>query len=222
MRRTFIAAIFGIASRIIFSRSLAVRLKRILSSQLQTSETRGLINNHVVITVGGSKAPNIAVAAVEGFNVAEHVIRTEGRRNAAETAKSDRAERAGERQTGFTAEEAAALTHRAVVTIEAAFELEAHLIAVAEVFRTLQAPAVARIPTGLHIERIDSLFARILRVDVFEAGIESAVKRHVSSHCRAGKSAENGERSKSLFHFEIHSKSNLTEQNPQTLVNQVN
>ena len=48
---------------------------------------------------------------------------------------------------------------------------------------------------------------------VFEAGIESAVKRHVSSHCRAGKSAENGERSKSLFHFEIHSKSNLTEQN---------
>ena len=61
-----------------------------------------------------------------------------------------------------------------------------------------------------------------LLVEVFKTGIESAVKRHVSSHCRAGKSAENGERSKSLFHFEIHSKSNLTEQNPQTLVNQVN
>ena len=208
MRGAFVTTVVRIKGAISILRVLgivfAVRLERILSGQLQTSETRRLVDNHVVIAIGSRKAPNITVAAVEGFNIAQHVIRAAGRGNAAETAEGNRTERAGERQTGFTAEEAAALTHRAVVTIEAAFELEADLIAVAEVFGTLQAPAVARIPTGLHVKRVALFGGTVilggLLVEVFKAGIESAVKRHVSGHGRAGKNAENGESGERLFH----------------------
>ena len=39
-----------------------------------------------------------------------------------------------------------------------------------------------------------------LLVEVFKTGIESAVKRHVSGHGRAGKNAENGESGERLFH----------------------
>ena|GEM_PF-5626895 len=96
------------------------------------------------------------------------------------------------------------MTHRAGITIEAAFELEADLIAVAKVFSALQTPAIARIPTSLHIERIvaDGITQETGRLfmEVFKTGIESAVKRHVSGHGRAGKNAENGESGERLFH----------------------
>ena len=96
------------------------------------------------------------------------------------------------------------MTHRAGITIEAAFELEADLIAVAKVFRALQAPAVARIPTGLQVKRIilDRGAVKVgrLMMEIFKTGIESAVKRHVSGHGRAGKNAENGESGERLFH----------------------
>jgi hypothetical protein len=71
VRGTFIATVIAV-----FNRLLAIRLERILSSQLQTSKTRSLVDNHVVITFRSSKAPNVTVAAVEGFNIAQHVICT--------------------------------------------------------------------------------------------------------------------------------------------------
>ena len=103
-----------------------------------------------------------------------------------------------------TCEELAALVETAVVGLDAGLEHEGHLVTVAEVFRTLQAPATGRIPTILHVELIflDGVASKIccLVMDIFQAGIDSAVKRHVSGHGRAGKNAENGESGERLFH----------------------
>ena len=71
MRRAFITAKFGISVRVNFCRSLAVRLERILSSQLQTGKARRLVGNDVVVARRSGEAPNIVVAAVEGIDVAD-------------------------------------------------------------------------------------------------------------------------------------------------------
>lgn len=96
----------------------------------------------------------------------------------------------------FTTEEAAVLTHRAVVSVEAVFENEADLRAVAEVFRALQAEARTGVLTGLHIKRIDGILTINLVVCVVEAKVGLTVKRNIGSSSRASgsKGAHSGER----------------------------
>ena len=129
----------------------------------------------------------------------DEVIRAGRRGNAAEAAEAQGAERTVERQTGFTAEEAVFLK-RAAVSFKAAFELKADLIAVAEVFRTLQAPAGAEVAAGFELKLIDGFFVSNFGVGVDEAFIDHTIKLNIGSSSAARKSAENGERSESLFH----------------------
>ena len=104
----------------------------------------------------------------------------------------------------FTAEDpvVAIGVERAVVGIKAVFENEADLHAVAEVFRTLKAKAVASLLAPFHLEGIDVIRAVNRLVHIGEAGIDNAVERNVSSKGGAGKSAEDCSCSKSLLkHF---------------------
>ena len=105
----------------------------------------------------------------------------------------------------FTAEEAIALTERAVVDRKAVFEHEADANAVAEIFDALEAEAVAGLVAGSHGEGVSSGLGRIIRigVNILDADVDDAVDGHVSGHGRTRKSAEDGECSKSLFHFYV-------------------
>lgn len=176
-----------------------VSLKGVLGRQLQTGKARRLVGNDVVVARRSGEAPNIVVAAVEGVDIADEVIRAGRGGNAAEAAEAQGAERTVERQTGFTAEESVFLKC-AGVGVKAAFELKADLIAVAEVFRALQAPAGAEVEAGAELKLIVRLLVSNLGVGVDEAFIDHTIKLNIGSNSAARKSAENGERSESLFH----------------------
>lgn len=120
------------------------------------------------------------VAAVEGIDVADEVIRAGRGGNAAEAAEAQGAERTVERQTGFTAEEAVFLKC-AGVGVKAAFELKADLIAVAEVFRALQAPAGAEVEAGAELKLIVRLFVSNFGVGVDEAFIDHTIKLNIAA-----------------------------------------
>ena len=135
-------------------------------------------------------------AAMIAYGAARYAL---ARGDAAEAAEAQGAERTVERQTGFTAEEAVFLKC-AGVGVKAAFELKADLIAVAEVFRALQAPAGAEVEAGAELKLIVRLLISNLGVGVDEAFIDHTIKLNIGSNSAARKSAENGERSESLFH----------------------
>ena len=103
----------------------------------------------------------------------------------------------------FTVEELAVRLEAAVVGIEAVFKNEAHLQAVAEVFRALEAEAGAGVVAARHFERINGVLVGLVAVNVgvTEAEVGTAVERHVGGKGGAGKGAEDCKSCKGLFHF---------------------
>ena len=87
------------------------------------------------------------------------------------------------------------------VRLEAVFEIETNLPAIAQVFRALQAEAGTRVLTRTHGEGIVRIATRRLNLRPVEARIDHAIKRNFGSHRGAGQRTENGDCSKSLFHL---------------------
>ena len=94
---------------------------------------------------------------------------------------------------GFTAKELAGLVELTVVGLEAGFENEADLVAVAEIFGTAKAEAGAEFLGVFHGERVDAVVAGNVCIarNKGEAGVDDAVNLHVGSGAREGsKSAQ--------------------------------
>ena len=90
----------------------------------------------------------------------------------------------------------------AVVGIKPVFKDEAHLKAVSEIFRSLQAEAGAGVHAGLHGEVVLGISLRVaVRMLVRKAVVDETVKRNVGSKRRTCKCAQYRERSQSLFHL---------------------
>ena len=156
------------------------------------------------------------MAGTEGFGVVrkERVDRAE-EAVLTERAAEDRLQTEGEvtevaRQVdvGFTAEEAAALVEGAVVGVDAAFELEADLHAVAEVFGTGDAPARGGVDARGHFEVAFTVggmsnfipgVTPVVFVGIGQTGVDHAVERDIRG-LRGSGGAENGERDERLLH----------------------
>ena len=170
---------------------LGVALKGIHDGTLQAAERRGLIGERVVVTVIG-RAGGTALRAddTEGVREGRHITEVADRAGI----RSDGGEAAGVQSTvgtgdvhlSFTAEETAVLAGDAVIRVEAGFENEANL-GVADIFRALQAPAVAGGEAGFHRERVGRVDTSLIGVQmgVSKARIDAAVQRD-------GRSSESG------------------------------
>lgn len=90
---------------------------------------------------GGGAGAHLTVAADTGIKTAR-------------AAGGEFAVRRLNEQDGFAVEKAGALVESAVVRLEAVFKVEANLVAVAEIFRALQAEAGAGVLTGTHAEAV--------------------------------------------------------------------
>ena len=185
---------------------LTVAVEGVLSVHLNTGEGRRDIGHSVVHTIAVSEH-KVGLRSRAGptrskRGVLHLVIRTATGRQSADATKRQRAEVARDVEVRFTTEETTAVAELTVIFRETVFENEANLVAVAEVFRTLQAPTVAGRSTGLHVKGVDVVLGFHVLVGIVQARIDHAVERHVSSHRRGGKSAENGSSNKSLFHLE--------------------
>ena len=102
-------------------------------------------------------------------------------------------------------EEAGALVESAVVSLEAVFKVEANLVAVAEIFRALQAEAGAGVLTGTHAEAVGRGLA-VVDLRPVETEVNETIELNVGSESRAGKGTENGDGSERLLehlHFLI-------------------
>ena len=201
-----------IVAELISSLVVAVSLEGVHDGSLQAGELRGLIGNRIVVAGSARKAEDIIVAAVEG--ISDGVNDVIGAGSSGETTHAAEAQRTEVRVDGersLTTEDAVLalgrtiLGERAVISIEAAFELEADLQAVAEVFNALDAPTGAGVNAALEAEGVGIFRGAVdllmVRVVVEEAVINHAVKRDVSSGSCTGKSAEHRESSKGLLHF---------------------
>ena len=190
---------------------VAVRLEGVHGRNLKASKGRRLISNRIVVTGGLGKTEDVVVAAVKCISDAiNEVIRAGSGTESAHAAEGQRTVVGINRESSLAAEDAVLVVistvsgKRAVIGIKAAFELEADLQTVAEVFNALDAPTGAGINAALKIEGVvvgrRTVSGLLIGVVVKEAIVDNAVKRHVSGSGGTGKSAENSESSKSLFH----------------------
>ena len=90
-------------------------------------------------------------------------------------------------------EEAAALIKGTVVSVECVFKHETNRIAVAEVFRTLQAETGTGVLTGGQGELIGLDTIGIFRVGPVHAEVDETIELNVGSESRAGKGTESGD-----------------------------
>ena len=177
----------------------------VLSIHREAGKRRGLVGNHVVPGTGADRE-GAGLSRVVGKARAEgrdHAVLGPGALTAVERthlAEGDLTEAAFEEQARFTIEEHAAVV--ASVGVKAVFENEADRQAVAEVFRALQAEARTGSHAGLHLEGIRGVDVGHIGVDVGiqKARINDTVELNVSGQSRAGKRAESGDSSQSLFH----------------------
>lgn len=107
----------------------------------------------------------------------------------------------------FTIEHRAGNTLRAVVSVETAFEDEANLEAVAQVFSALQTPAGTGLNTTLQFEFVNGINTGFVRIfmRIKETFVDNAVKGHIGSESRAGKGAKKGDRGKRLLKHNFQS-----------------
>ena len=192
---------------------LAVRIKRVLSKDLNTGERGRTIGERVVeavavadhelTLVAGVVAPTRTVRQV----TVNEVVGTNTGREGAFTAHGDVTEVTFQVNDGFTAEEAA-LAPRTVVTIETVFEDETGLHTVAEFFRTLDRDTGTGVLTGLHAEGVflNGIKSRIRIRDlvpvIVETRVDTTGDRDVRSHGRASKGAESSDSNERLLeHF---------------------
>ena len=107
----------------------------------------------------------------------------------------------------MTVKELAGGLEFAGVGLEAVFELEAHLHAVAEVFRTLDAEAGGRVATVFHGERVFIDHGLVADGDftglVLETQVNLAVHRDVGGLNGESGSAENGDSDKRLLEHNL-------------------
>ena len=91
------------------------------------------------------------------------------------------------------------------VARELAFQDEADRNAVTKIFRALEAEAGTGLHAGFHGELVDGIRAHSVAVSIqiLKARINNTVELNISSESRTGKSAKNGNCSKSLFHFDL-------------------
>jgi hypothetical protein len=90
------------------------------------------------------------------------------------------------------------------VSGEAIFQNEANREAVAEIFRAFEAEAGAGLHAGIHAKGVGSISGTVqINVAVGQTFVNDTVELNISSESRTGKSAENGNCSKSLFHFDL-------------------
>ena len=194
----------------------ALRLEGVLSVAREAVGFGGHEGDHVVVTstikpVAGADV--VAVAAVEGVTRGlEHVIRAGAGREGAHAAERHRAVGGVQGQAGFTIEELVVIStaHGTRIGLEAVFELEAHRVAVAQIFRALEAELGSTENAGIHRELIGVLTVEFLRVRtaerrvvVHEARVNRTVNRHVGGKSRRGKSGSHGHREKLLLHGNI-------------------
>ena len=217
------AAESGVArvARLAFSRSnrvvffagaelvLRVHAEGILSVSVEARKVRGLVGDGVVHAgaahIVRAEFNSVGPRSAEGREIAEKTVGAVGAVKGAEMTEGEFAEGAANEEVRFTAEETATLSDRAVVERKAVFEHEADAHAVAEVFNALEAEAAAGLVAGRHGEGVGSVLARLTRIGVkiLDADVDDAVNGYVSGHGRTRKSAEDGECSKSLFHFYV-------------------
>ena len=100
-------------------------------------------------------------------------------------------------------EEAAALIKGTVVSVECVFKHETNRIAVAEVFRTLQAETGTGVLTGGQGELIGLDTIGIFRVGPVHAEVDETIELNVSSESRASKGTENGDSGESLLEHDL-------------------
>ena len=99
-------------------------------------------------------------------------------------------------------EEAGALVESAVVSLEAVFKVEANLVAVAEIFRALQAEAGTGVLTRGHGEAVGRGRA-VVRLRSVETEVNDTVELNVSSESRTCEGTENGDGSERLLEHDL-------------------
>ena len=187
--------------------SAAGFLEGVLDRGLHAGELRGLVRDHVVVAVGLGKAEDVGGAAVEGVAVAVDEVEAGAGTDAADAAHGERTEVGGDGDGGLTVKELAGGLEFAGVGLEAVFELEAHLHAVAEVFRTLDAEAGGGVQTVFHGERVGIghglvAFGNFIGLEL-EARVNLAVHRNVGGLNGESGSAENGDSDKRLLEHNL-------------------
>ena len=184
-------------------------VERVLSMHLEAGEGRRRVHDRVVIlrVVAGHHglvAADFVPARREGGNRATHQTGRTGRaRHLGQTAELERTGSTRDVERGFTTEETAVIVERAIVSLEAVFEHETDLNAVAEVFFTLQAETGTGVRAGVHRELVSGIVNTVVGVDIVDAEVDDAVDRNVSSKSRTSEGAEDSESSKSFFSFQF-------------------
>ena len=188
---------------------VGVGAEGVLRVDLHAGEIGRDVRDHVVKTRSVARTPDavltadFAPAGAERGEVAADAVGVgvvKQNRRAAETEFTVAAHHA---ENGFAVKELAVDVEGAVIGVEAVFEHKAHLKAVAEVFRALEAEARARVVARGHFECVDGVLVRLVAVGVrvAQAEVNLTVKGDVGSESGAGEGAENSKSSKGLFHL---------------------
>ena len=167
-----------------------IHLERIHGITGQAGVGRRAVRNRV-IGAGPHRSGRSAgtksrgVVSEERINSAEEAIGTEHAAEDRQAAKRQSTEAAGNADGSFTAEKAAILLgiRETRVRFKTRLENEAHLVAVAEVLSTPQAPAGTEFLTVLHGKRVgvrNTSHVRV-RVDIAETRIDQAIELNIGS-----------------------------------------
>ena len=180
----------------------------VLSRNLQTGELRGLVRDHVVVAGGRGEAEDAAGAAVEGVSSSENeVIRAGARTNTTHAAHGKRTKVGVDGDGSFAVEERVGGLEFAGVGLEAVFELEANLHAVAEVFSALDAKTGSGVAARFHGERVGINLGFVANGDFvgleLKARVDLAVHRDVGGLNGESGSAENGDSDKRLLEHNL-------------------
>src|SRR5690606_2091047 len=182
---------------------VAVSVERVTDAKLEAREVRGLVHDHVVVTVGVHCAERRTnVGLVEAH--AERIDRTEvlGSDVSLATEVELTPCVASQTESQVTTEQTVTLLVVASTQIEAAFSLEHSAQTVTQVFGALQTPTVARLDALDHAE-LAAVPASAVGVVLLVAN--TTVQNTVQGHGRfclsnAGKAKRKSSSEQSLFH----------------------
>ena len=182
----------------------------VLSKDLEASEARGFISNHVV-PHASTNSPVTSLSGIitpRGTEGGDHAILSPGADatvDGTHTAESNFTKATFQEERSLTMEEGVFILQSAGIRGELVFENEANGQTVTEVFRTFDTEAGTGLHTGFHREGIRGVETITIGVSIqiLEARINDTVELNISSESRTGKSAKNGNCSKSLFHFDL-------------------
>ena len=188
---------------------LDILVEGVLSEKVETGKRRGLVGDGVVhateagahhILVTGDVRPT---RGERGNLAAEETVAAVAGSEFALTAHAEFAEVAANVKQSFTVEKAAFSGELTVIGVEAVFERETDLEAVAEVFFTLHAEAAGGVLAGAHVELINVFAIALVRGGVAEARVDDAVHRDIGGKGGTGEGAENGDSGESLLEHDL-------------------